>query len=301
MKTYKIQLRFKSGILTPFHADTVFGHLCWMLSYEQGDEGVQDFLQPFKEGNPPFLLSDGFPGDYILKPLGVRFAESDISKLKKFKNMHFITLADFSYFRSAGQIAPNIIQNPVKTSLSSHNSISRLTNSTLAEGGFYSLEEHFTPIVSIYVKTVSEQWKDRVMQLFTDLSIGGYGRKKSIGKGNFCVEKCEEFKGFMEISGANGFVSLSHFCPAEKDPTDGMYKIFIKYGKLGDGFTFCGNAFKRPLMMFKPGAIFKTESKPRDYYGRLIDKDIAPAKPEVVQYAYAFAVPIKFPSLGGAI
>jgi CRISPR-associated protein Csm4 len=301
MKTYKIQLRLKSGTITPFHADTIFGHLCWMVAYQQGDDGVQEFLQPFKDGNPPFLLSDGFPGDYLPKPLGVQFAVSDISQLKKFKNMHFISLADFSCFRDAEQLPPSVIQHPVKSSLSPHNSISRLTNSTFAEGGLYSLEEHFVSIVSIYVKTISEKWKDKVVQLFADLSIGGYGRKKSIGKGNFCVEQCEEFKGLPEVSDANGFVSLSHFCPAEKDPTDGMYKIFIKYGKLGDRFTFCGNAFKRPLVMLKPGAIFKTESKPREYYGRLIDKDIAPAKPEVVQYAYAFAVPIKYPVSKGDI
>ena len=301
MKTYKLQLRLKSGTITPFHADTVFGHLCWMVAYQQGDEGVRGFLKPFKVGNPPFLLSDGFPDDYLPKPLGAQFAVSDVSQLKKYKNINFITLDDFNGFRTAAKIAPKVIPSPVETRLTPHNSISRSTNSTLPEGGLYSLEEHFSPIVSIYLKTISEQWKDKIIQLFTDLSMSGYGRKKSIGKGDFTVESCEEFNGFPEIAGADGFVALSHFCPAESDPTDGMYKIFNKYGKLGDRFTFCGNAFKRPLVMFRPGAIFRTGTRPHDHYGRLIDESIAPAKPEVIQYAYAFAIPIKYPVYGGQI
>jgi CRISPR-associated protein Csm4 len=66
----------------------------------------------------------------------------------------------------------------------------------------------------------------------------------------------------------------------------------VKYGKLGGEFTFCGNPFKKPLVMIKTGSVFKTEKLPKEFYGRMI-KEIAPAKPkEVVQYGYAFAVPI---------
>lgn len=89
-------------------------------------------------------------------------------------------------------------------------------------------------------------------------------------------------------------MSLSSFCPDETDPTEGLYKTFVKYGKLGEEFTFCGNPFKKPLLMIKPGSAFKTDGKPKEYYGRMVDK-IAPAKEsEVIQYAFAFAVPVVF-------
>jgi len=94
------------------------------------------------------------------------------------------------------------------------------------------------------------------------------------------------------VKDANAFVTLSSFCPREDDPTEGIYKTFVKYGKLGEEFNFCGNPFKKPLLMVKTGSVFKTQGQPKEIYGRIIEK-IAPAKAEVVQYAYAFAVPIR--------
>ncbi|MGC8811288.1 MAG: hypothetical protein ACP5Q3_13660, partial [bacterium] len=45
----------------------------------------------------------------------------------------------------------------------------------------------------------------------------------------------------------------------------------------------------------KAGSVFKTNGEPKEFYGRMISEGISPAKPEVVHYAYAFAVPIIFP------
>lgn len=81
---------------------------------------------------------------------------------------------------------------------------------------------------------------------------------------------------------------------AETDPTEGLYKTFVKYGKLGEEFTYCGNPFKRPLLMIKTGSVFKTDGRPKEFYGRIIKEGIAPAKPEVIQYAYAFTLPIVY-------
>lgn len=44
------------------------------------------------------------------------------------------------------------------------------------------------------------------------------------------------------------FVTLSLFVPAQKDPTECAYKTMVKYGKLGERKTFCGNPFKKPLI-----------------------------------------------------
>lgn len=86
-------------------------------------------------------------------------------------------------------------------------------------------------------------------------------------------------------------MSLSHFVPAKNDPTNGAYKTMVKYGKLGEDKAFCGNTFKKPLIMLKPGAVFRC-SDVKPYYGRLLE-NIAYADSDVVQYAFAFAAPIK--------
>ncbi len=146
------------------------------------------------------------------------------------------------------------------------------------------------------MKAASDEWKGRVVDLLKEVAKSGYGRKKSIGKGQFSVEEVSEFC-FPEIKDANGFVALSNFCPAESDPTEGLYKTLVKYGKLGEEFTFCGNPFKRPLLMIKAGSVFKTEGKPKEFYGRIVQEGISPAKPEVVHYAYTFAVAIVYPEI----
>lgn len=196
--------------------------------------------------------------------------------------------------RLGGRIRPQIHDGLFESIITLHNTIDRLTNRTLSEGGFYRLEEIFTPNINIYVKVTSEAWKDRVVSLFNDLSKVGYGKKKSIGKGQFSVEEVIEFR-FPPIEKANGFVTISNFCPAENDPTEGLYKTLLKYGKLSEGFASCGNPFKRPLLMIKTGSVFWTGGQPKEFYGRIVQDGISPAKPEVVQYAYAFTVPLAYP------
>ena len=128
------------------------------------------------------------------------------------------------------------------------------------------------------------------MDLFKILSKSGYGQKKSIGKGQFSVEEFNEFT-FKALDAPNGFVTLSSFCPSKNDPVKGLYKTYVKYGKLGDEYTFSGNPFKRPLVMVRTGSVFGTDGPPNDFYGRMV-KNIAPSKPDVVQYAYALSIPI---------
>lgn len=292
MKTYQLTLETKSGLLTPFQADTIFGHLCWIIAYEEGENGLQKFLKPFREGTPSFVVSDGFPGNFLPKPLSVEFTLSDPAERKEIKKIDFITPEEFTSAREGEKCMPIIRDDLFKTLLIPHNTIDRLSSGTLKQGGVYTLEETFIPKISIYIKVASEEWKDRIVHLVDSLSKTGYGRKKSIGKGQISIEEVKEYNGFDGLKGANGFVSLSNFCPKENDPTNGLYRTFVKYGKLGEEFTFCGNPFKKPLLMFRTGSIFRTDGQPNDFYGRMVE-GIAPAKPQVVQYGFAFAVPIK--------
>jgi len=295
METYRIKLKTHGGILSPFQSDTIFGHLCWVIAYQRGEKELNEFLEPFKRGNPPFLISDGYPEDFLPKPFTAELNVDDPVERKELKKIDLINVADFDSIRNGKKVQLPISSGTVDLTVTPHNIIHRKTCTTLPEGGLYSLEEHSMPIVSIYFKTASPEWKDLVVDLFNELANSGYGKRKSIGKGHFGVDSIEDFKTFDQIRDANGFVSLSNFCPAKKDPQVGLYKTFVKYGKLGETFTYCGNPFKRPLLMLKAGSVFKTEGKPAEFYGRMVQEGIAPAKPEVVQYAYAFAVPIVYP------
>ncbi len=296
MKTYRIKLNINSGILSAFQADTIFGHLCWVVAHRGGNDELHQFLRPFKEGFPPFIISDGFQGDLLPKPLSVEFNIKDIVERKELKKLDFIILEDFNRARKGERIRIQRPENLVTITATTHNTISRLTNTTLTERGVYSLEEKIISTICVYLKVKSDEWKNRVVELFKELSKSGYGRKKSVGKGQFSVADVREYT-FENLKDADGFVTLSNFCPAKGDPTEGLYKTFVKYGKLGEEFTFCGNPFKKPLLMIKTSSVFKTDGSPKEFYGRIVQDGIAPAKPEVVQYAYAFAVPIVYPKV----
>jgi CRISPR-associated protein Csm4 len=294
MEMYKIKLGIHASIMTPFQADTLFGHLCWVVAHREGEKGLQEFFEPFQKKSPPFLISDGFPTGLLPKPLSAEFCVRDPQERKDLKKTDFVASKDFESIREGKECRPDILPNPYFVYLLPHNKIDRLTYSTSKEGGVFSLRQIYISEINIYLKVISEEWKNKVVGLLEDLSKVGYGKKKSIGIGHFSLLEVSEFS-FVNVEKADGFVSLSNFCPAEDDPTEGLYKTFVKYGKLGEEFTFCGNPFKRPLVMVRAGSVFKTEGSPKEYYGRMIREGIAPAKPEVVQYAYSFAVPAVYP------
>ena len=170
METYRIRLRIHSGTLTPFQADTVFGHLCWIVARREGERGLEEFLRPFREEDPPFLISDGFSGDLLPKPLSAEINIDDPSERKEMKRLEFMNLVDFEAARLGKKTKPLFRETHVTTLRTLHSAISRDTQRTLSEGGLYSLEETHVPAITIYIKTVSEAWETRVVDLFRELS-----------------------------------------------------------------------------------------------------------------------------------
>ena len=299
MKTYRLKLKLQSSYLTPWHADTLFGSLCWVIAWREGDKALKSFLYEYKT-DPSFILSDGMPGDLLPAPVHLSLAvkTDDFQKAKKLKKVSWLMPQVFDAFRrGVTDIQFEDVLKAIKPFTTLHSSINRLSGTTGSDGSLFELEEYALDVeeikkdfISVYIK-IKERYEDKVLSLFNDLSLVGFGKKKSVGKGSFeLFGGLEPFGGFGDFEGATGFVSLSHFVPSSKDPTEGFYKTKVKYGKLGGEFTFGGNPFKRPLLMLAAGSALKTEGQVRPYYGRIVE-GIAPAKPEVVQYGYAFAVP----------
>ena len=126
MKIYRIKLNTFSGILTPLQSDTIFGHLCWILAYRKGDKKLQEFLDPFKAGNPPFLISDGFPNDFLPKPLSADANMGDPAERKELKKIDLITLNDFISVMKGEKLRPSISHTIVRVT-TPHNVISRIS------------------------------------------------------------------------------------------------------------------------------------------------------------------------------
>lgn len=328
METYRVQLRLHSAVLSPWQADTLFGHLCWTKRYREGEDALADFLEPFKAGDPPFLLSNGFPGRLLPRPMpwpedapppGTPTAEQreQMRGAKSQRRIHYVRLEDFDRIRRGKEIAGGLDVEDTATRVRTRpvlkNQINRLTGTTsgpdeeeeAAGGNLFNLQETFFFTeseegiaggeISVYVQIRYSDWTDRVRTLFEQTAKVGFGAKKSTGYGKLTVEAFESFA-FEEIEGANGFVTLSNFVPKAGNPTDGYYHLLLKYGKLGEEYAKLEDKspFKFPLIMFQAGAVFRSNGK-QPPYGRLVG-DIHPQDKEIVQYGYAFDVPMRLPA-----
>lgn len=305
MRTYLIELSVPSGFITPWHSDTIFGHLCWAAERHDGFKNftvARGFIDLFRGATPPLILSDAFPAGYLPAPANLKeffdkrmkgdLDRERYSLLKKVKAIQYISLEQFQRYQQGELFELGEDESRIIQAFTLHNQINRFTNTTGETGSLFELEERFVRDgkLCIYAK-IKKGFEEDAERLFDLFAAGGFGRKKSSGKGAFKVLSFGEYNELDGMEKPEGYMSLSHFVPAQSDPTDGVYKVMVKYGKMGEEKALGGNPFKKPLLMIKPGAVFKTEScKP--YYGRLVE-NIAYAHEEVVQYGFGFAVPVK--------
>lgn len=301
MNTYRVTLSLQTPSGSAWQADTLFGHLCWLCTWRYGKDVVENWKTRFQTGNPPFVLSDGFPGDLLPRPYGLPELVTPQNKTeglkqaihqKDQKKIAWLTPREFNALRRGENVTVSLNEphRAFTERITFKNQINRDSNTTGEEGQLYPFVEQFCQTISIYVRIADDE-VERLRQLFEDLKQTGYGKRKSIGYGQIEEYRFTLFD-FPEIDHPNGFVSLSHFVPAQHDPTDGQWKLNVKYGKLSGERAAVEKPFKRPLIMLTPGSWFRTAAAPKPWYGRLVS-DVSPAFPDVVQYGLAFAVPMR--------
>jgi CRISPR-associated protein Csm4 len=299
MNIYRVKLKLKSSHITPWHSDTIMGSLCWILAQQEGEQRLAEFLKHYRDGDLPFVVSNCFPGDLLPKPMAGNFigmqqvskkeALEHADRAKESKKTELVALAEFNAIinNQATDISPK--KNMAMEIGIMHNQINRLSGTT-ADGSLYQQHEIFwqQPYLSLYAG-IAAGWEEKFLALMEKLSLKGYGKRVSIGKGIFQLEDFSQFNDFRTPENANAIVVLANFVPRANDPVEGQYKTFVKYGKLGQSFATGKNPFKKPLIMIKPGAVFWTD-EPKMTYGRLVN-GISEEFPEVVQFGYTLAVP----------
>lgn len=312
METYCLKLRLDGGFITPFQADTIFGGLCWLIRYREGTGSLQRMLADFRSGRPWFVLSNAYPGDLLPKPLirvnhrpataGREEQLLQAKEGKRLKKIEYLTREEFLSLISGTRTVIESKEKPIGRVPTMHNQINRISGSTAVEGQLFEQvesylgqkdEEHRNPgYLSVYIKLMEANRRDWLLEQFHLLGQTGLGKRKSTGKGSFSVINMERCELFQSVEAPNGYLSLSNFVPAPGDPAEGHYKILVKYGKLGESYALAGNPFKCPLLMLQAGSVFWTRGEIKPFYGQMIE-NIAPAHPEVVQYALAFSVPVR--------
>ncbi|MFB6272239.1 MAG: hypothetical protein ABEL51_05015 [Salinibacter sp.] len=287
---------------SPWQADTLFGHLCWQVVRRDGESALDDLLTRCREGEPPVLLSDGFPAGFLPRPrLGLASTASEapskadrVRQYREVKDLQASAWLDEASFGRVlqGEFVRPDTQPEVATRVVNKNQIDRLTHTAGSEGGqLFDFTEHCWSAVDVYWR-LAEGWADLVKRFLDDLAVTGYGKRKSVGYGAIDDVEFAPFDGFPPIDDADGFVSLSRFVPSPDDPTDGRWSTQVKYGKLGEEAAFSDQPFKKPLIQLVAGSCFR-DRPVRPWYGRLVE-NIA-ADPSVIQYGFALPIPLRWP------
>ncbi len=315
----KLTLKLKSGLLTELQSDTIFGHFAWRFKEQYGDEKLETFLNLFSSGQPVFTISDGlFEKDgivYFPKPLKLTPANfesvnkqeriNNFLKQKESKSRKLITTEQLNYylnnnleqFDESLAVSSNTSIPGFKNDLRVHVEIDRETFSS-KDGQLFTENPKYLDdktFIVLFIKILDENiWNEyHCEEIIKNVFEIGYGKKKSSGYGQFEILSFKDYNAFREPDNPNGFISLSHYLPANEDNIkDAYYEINVKYGKFGEEKSGSQNPFKPPMLLMKPGSCFITDEN-KDYYGRVL-KHVSDYHPNTIHNGIAFTLAADF-------
>lgn len=307
----RLRLRPAGVWTTPWQADTLLGAMACEWARSRGQDSLRrDFLDPWLAGEPPFVVSDAFPGSSLPAPAVLPLRWNWPPEQRKIvKQMRWLSTDDFSRVQRGKMPRLETPRVTTQDHVRLRNAVSRATNGAGDRGELFEVpfsdlsrsgdaEAHLT----IFARTAGEGGQAMLMEALEMLGHTGYGADASVGHGAFEVERamapCPELD---HVPGAAGFVALSTFQPLAGDPGEGFWRVFVKYGKFAPDLHDAA-IHKRPQVMLEPGACFRTGGAPKPFYGgpigpeRLLSpparESLAAAGVHPVQAAFALAVPI---------
>lgn len=330
MKTYIARLEIKSAVATPFQSDTIFGHIAWAIRYTKSEAELENWLNNFSssptlvsDGFPideednllfPFPVLKATPNAELEKFIFSYFSQTPTKEdlisaydaIKIIKKRNYIpqkvlekyinNLSELNLIQEYFDATYKNLKNPPKFKLSTkrydmHNTINRLTNTVLEEGGLYSVEStYFQPNSKIWIAIRTNSLNENdLLNIFKFIEKNGFGKDASVGKGAVNLIDITQ-QDIPASSEPNAYLSLSHFIPDKNFPMDIYYNFIVKFGKLGGSFANSMPVFKKPLIMFKPGSTILIKDKLEFNYELL--QNIHPDE-RIRHYACVFPLPVK--------
>lgn len=315
MHVHRLHLRPRSPWRTPWQADTLAGALCATCARVHGPEFLRArLIDPMLAGAPPFVLSDAFPGDLLPIPMFLRIAElPEGADRKAPKRARWLSRDDFVAARSGRVPAVDrLIQDSAAfiEAATRHNTLARDSDASLENGGLFSRPDTLLAAggngaahLTLFFRAADADAARLFLDLLHDLSLTGFGADVATGRGQFEIVGDPAPTPDMDTppDNADGVVVLSTFQPAPGDPADGYWEAFPKFGKLGPDLAI-PDVRKRTLIMFRPGACFRTDPA-TPFLGRALPMNLVLPEPsaatlhergiEIIHPAFGLAVPSK--------
>ncbi len=330
MTSYKLTWRPHSAYSTQLQSDTIFGHLCWAVSYLFDDNNAKLLsLLSELERQPVLRLSSAFVQGKLPKP-ACSLKHEALSRLSDQLRQEFDWLDDFTVY----SLQKKARQEPY------------VTVQSLVEKAFvYDLEdqhyawlleharqelarrEHHTDVKDKPRIERSLEFHNRIDRLsgttgnfgelfaspvvYSELCFESYLETdffsedelrqifRHISQTGFGKDKSTG-KGRFEIElephnwgdcpQFNAYLNLSNMVPAANDPLLVAYDSGTKFAKLGGDYATTATPFKYPLYMFHPGAVFFVRDQSERPTGSML-KNVHP-DPRIVQNLYSYNIPI---------
>lgn len=310
MNLFRFRIVPESPWASPWQSDTLAGLLCWTCARAMGTSALRErIIEPALANTPPFVLSDAFPGDWLPLPVAARNLDAPPEMRKSVKRAKWLSRGSFSRLQSGTPPALSDLchHGGIREYTLLRNSLSRSTQTT-AEGGQLfptreSVCDNDSGTLTVYAR-IESGFVPMFWDLVGELTQWGFGADRSAGKGQFRLgsnlEPASDLDGAVDTAGC---VVLSTFQPSAKDPTDGTWDTFTKYGKLGPDFGI-ENVFKRPMIFLRPGACFRDKCG-QGWVGRAVpmsemladdvDRHLRAQGAEVVHWAFGLTVPLPWP------
>ena len=292
MKLYKTTISQESNFATTLRGDTLFGQMCWSVKYIFGEERLKELLASY-EASPFLVVSDGFAKGYLPKPkMPSVLLEEDNGDKKINRKKIWLTLEQLHSGKFSDALPDTQVNNDDKTISTMHNSINYKSFTTSDDGSFapYGEKEFSIGNKDIYFLVDATRFNiDELKTVFEQLSLHGYGKDTTIGKGRF------SFGDFEEINlshSSKTYMTLSPFSPEGLECENIYYEPFTRFGKFGGNRAF-KNAFKKPILLADSASVIHFEKRQElQYVGKAI-KNISDIYPDTVHQGYSIVVAIK--------
>ena len=294
MKLYKTTFNPISNFATSLKGDTLFGQICWAIRYTFGNDKLESLLSTY-ETSPFLVVSDGFAKGYVPKPSLPSNLLGENNDLKKENRKKvWLKLEELQNGDFLKALKDEDVLNINKTTIVVKNSLNYKTFSTDDSGVFSPYGESETiisPRDIYFLIDINTFSLEELKQTIKTLSLMGYGKNTSIGKGFF------EFDDFQEIELMNNsktFMTLSPVILNNQNIKNCYYEPFTRFGKHSSGTDV--NPFKKPILLANTSAVISFETEYSNFYmGKVIKGHSRDEK--TVHQGYSIIIPIKDLSL----
>ena len=294
MKLYKTTFNPISNFATSLKGDTLFGQICWAIRYTFGNDKLESLLSTY-ETSPFLVVSDGFAKGYVPKPSLPSNLLGENNDLKKENRKKvWLKLEELQNGDFLKALKDEDVLNINKTTIVVKNSLNYKTFSTDDSGVFSPYGESETIISprDIYFLIDTNTFSlEELKQTIKTLSLMGYGKNTSIGKGFFEFDDFEEIK---LMNNSKTFMTLSPVILNNQNIKNCYYEPFTRFGKHSSGIDV--NPFKKPILLANTSAVISFESEYSKFYmGKAIKGHSSDEK--TVHQGYSIIIPIKDLSL----